>query len=130
MLDFGLAKEVGGRRSTSHAHLGWVTRRTGYGDGDPAYMSPEQTRTAAGSPRRHFSLGVMLHEMATGVRPSRGILRELFPASAGAPASVTESCAPNCPAIWPASSGAAWKRTRATAFRPHAMSRKSSATWR
>jgi serine/threonine-protein kinase len=73
VLDFGLAKDVraanGGdltRTSDSQTQIGVVM-------GTPAYMSPEQ---AAGRLLDHrtdiFSLGVVLHEMATGRRPFEG----------------------------------------------------------
>jgi TolB-like protein len=73
VLDFGLAKDVraGNRNdatltSASHTQVGVVM-------GTPAYMSPEQT---SGRPLDHrtdiFSLGVVLHEMATGRRPFEG----------------------------------------------------------
>src|SRR6202140_3575075 len=73
VLDFGLAKDVRGSNlddatltSASHTQMGVVM-------GTPAYMSPEQT---SGRPLDHrtdiFSLGVVLHEMATGQRPFDG----------------------------------------------------------
>ena len=73
VLDFGLAKDVraanGGdltQTSDSQTQMGVVM-------GTPAYMSPEQ---AAGRLLDHrtdiFSLGVVLHEMATGRRPFEG----------------------------------------------------------
>ena len=73
VLDFGLAKDVraanGGDltlTSDSQTQIGIVM-------GTPAYMSPEQT---AGRLLDHrtdiFSLGVVLHEMATGRRPFEG----------------------------------------------------------
>jgi serine/threonine protein kinase/tetratricopeptide (TPR) repeat protein len=73
VLDFGLAKDVRGSNlddatltSASHTQMGVVM-------GTPAYMSPEQT---SGRPLDHrtdiFSLGVVLHEMATGRRPFDG----------------------------------------------------------
>src|SRR5271169_5546607 len=73
VLDFGLAKDVRGSNlgdatltSASHTQVGVVM-------GTPAYMSPEQT---SGRPLDHrtdiFSLGVVLHEMATGRRPFEG----------------------------------------------------------
>jgi serine/threonine-protein kinase len=73
VLDFGLAKDVraanGGDltlTSDSQTQMGVVM-------GTPAYMSPEQ---AAGRLLDHrtdiFSLGVVLHEMATGRRPFEG----------------------------------------------------------
>lgn len=73
VLDFGLAKDIRGSNlgdatmtSASHTQAGVVM-------GTPAYMSPEQT---TGRPVDHrtdiFSLGVMLHEMATGRRPFDG----------------------------------------------------------
>ena len=73
VLDFGLAKDV------RAANLGDATltsasqTQVGVVMGTPAYMSPEQT---SGRPLDHrtdiFSLGVMLHEMATGRRPFEG----------------------------------------------------------
>jgi TolB-like protein len=73
VLDFGLAKDVRAPNpgdatmtSASHTQLGVVM-------GTPAYMSPEQT---SGRPLDHrtdiFSMGVLLHEMATGRRPFEG----------------------------------------------------------
>ena len=73
VLDFGLAKDV------RAANLGAPTltlasqTQAGVVMGTPAYMSPEQ---ASGRPLDHrtdiFSLGVVLHEMATGRRPFEG----------------------------------------------------------
>jgi TolB-like protein len=73
VLDFGLAKEVRSTRpadatltSANHTKLGTVI-------GTPASMSPEQ---ASGRPLDHrtdiFSLGVLLHQMATGRQPFEG----------------------------------------------------------
>jgi TolB-like protein len=73
VLDFGLAKDVrgsslGGATMTSDSRT-----EVGVVMGTPAYMSPEQT---SGRPLDHrtdiFSLGVLLHEMATGRRPFEG----------------------------------------------------------
>ena len=73
VLDFGLAKDVRG------SNLGDVTMtsdsrtQVGVVMGTPAYMSPEQI---SGRPLDHrtdiFSLGVLMHEMATGRRPFEG----------------------------------------------------------
>jgi TolB-like protein len=99
VLDFGLAKdvgvEVGGATLTSANRT-----QVGVVMGTPAYMSPEQT---SGRPLDHrsdiFSLGVVLHEMATGRCPFEGtssaelvsaILRDI-------PPSVTDS-RPDLPA--------------------------------
>ena len=73
VLDFGLAKDIrvsnlGDATMTSDSRT-----QVGVVMGTPAYMSPEQT---SGRPLDHrtdiFSLGVLLHEMATGRRPFGG----------------------------------------------------------
>src|SRR6202051_2885021 len=69
VLDFGLAKDF--RESNPEGATITSASRTEVGVvmGTPAYMSPEQT---SGRPLDHrtdiFSLGVVLHEMATGRR--------------------------------------------------------------
>ena len=74
VLDFGLAKELAGEKS-SEATVTSAAGQTEAGVvmGTPAYMSPEQI---AGRPLDHrtdiFSLGIVLHEMATGRRPFEG----------------------------------------------------------
>jgi serine/threonine protein kinase len=73
VLDFGLAKDVRAA-SLGDATLTSDSRtQVGVVMGTPAYMSPEQT---SGRPLDHrtdiFSLGVLLHEMATGRRPFEG----------------------------------------------------------
>ncbi len=73
VLDFGLAKEVRNSSfddatltSAHHTELGMVM-------GTPAYMSPEQASGHAIDHRTDiFSLGVLLHEMATGRQPFEG----------------------------------------------------------
>ena len=72
VLDFGLAKEMGA--GSNDATLPPAGRtQAGMVMGTPAYMSPEQV---SGRPLDHrtdiFSLGVLLHEMATGRRPFDG----------------------------------------------------------
>jgi serine/threonine protein kinase/Tol biopolymer transport system component len=77
VLDFGLAKL---REAESAPATDDVTRMaqsdvTGEGKiiGTVAYMSPEQAEGKAVDPRSDiFSLGVVLHEMATGDRPFKG----------------------------------------------------------
>ncbi len=92
VLDYGLAKDI--RATNASADMTSDSRtQIGVVMGTPAYMSPEQ---ASGRPLDHrtdiFSLGVLLHEIATGRRPFEGsssaelisaILRD-------APPSVTE----------------------------------------
>jgi non-specific serine/threonine protein kinase len=78
VLDFGLAKLRPGVATTTAAPAGEeVTKalRTGPGAvmGTLAYMSPEQIRGGDLDHRSDiFSLGILLFEMATGVRPFAG----------------------------------------------------------
>ena len=71
VLDFGLAKdlsEIGCDDLTLATHT-----QTGMVMGTPAYMSPEQVSCRPLDHRTDiFSLGVVLHEMATGQKPFRG----------------------------------------------------------
>jgi serine/threonine protein kinase/tetratricopeptide (TPR) repeat protein len=73
VLDFGLAKDVGGETSNQATLTSAEPTQAGIVMGTPAYMSPEQV---AGRTLDHrtdiFSLGVVLHEMATGRRPFEG----------------------------------------------------------
>ena len=64
VADFGIGKVVTG---------GGGLTRTGQLVGSPAYMSPEQIRGGAIDARSDlFSLGVVLYELLTGVRPFPG----------------------------------------------------------
>jgi TolB-like protein/Tfp pilus assembly protein PilF len=73
VLDFGLAKDVRGSNLGDATMTSASRTEVGVVMGTPAYMSPEQT---SGRPLDHrtdiFSLGVLLHEMATGRRPFEG----------------------------------------------------------
>ncbi len=73
VLDFGLAKDVGASDPADATLTSDHRTQAGVVMGTPAYMSPEQT---SGRPLDHrtdiFSLGVVLHEMATGRRPFDG----------------------------------------------------------
>ncbi len=73
VLDFGLAKDVGGEPANGATMASAGYTQAGMVMGTPAYMSPEQV---SGRPLDHrsdiFSFGVMLHEMATGRRPFEG----------------------------------------------------------
>ena len=73
VLDFGLAKDVG-TEAESEATLTSAGRtQAGMVMGTPAYMSPEQVSGRTLDHRTDiFSLGVVLHEMATGRRPFEG----------------------------------------------------------
>ena len=69
VLDFGLAKQTGWPAA---AGSGAATMLTDPGTrlGTPAYMSPEQVRGGALDHQSDmFSLGVLLHELATGTHP-------------------------------------------------------------
>src|SRR5580700_5292683 len=71
--DFGLAKDVGASDPADATLTSDHRTQAGMVMGTPAYMSPEQT---SGRPLDHrtdiFSMGVVLHEMATGRRPFDG----------------------------------------------------------
>jgi len=73
VLDFGLAKDVRAANVSDATLTSASQTQVGVVMGTPAYMSPEQT---SGRPLDHrtdiFSLGVVLHEMATGRRPFEG----------------------------------------------------------
>jgi serine/threonine protein kinase/tetratricopeptide (TPR) repeat protein len=93
VLDFGLAKDVGAETVRDATLTSASRTQPGTVMGTPAYMSPEQVSGRTLDHRTDiFSLGVVLHEMATGHRPFEGnssaelasaILRD-------APPSVTE----------------------------------------
>ena len=69
VLDFGLAKQAGPHVEASEPYTALGTL-PGVVMGTPAYMSPEQVM---GQPLDHrsdiFSLGILIHELATGRRP-------------------------------------------------------------
>ena len=74
VLDFGLAKELAAEKS-GEATMTSAAGQTEAGVvmGTPAYMSPEQIAGRALDHRTDiFSLGTVLHEMATGRRPFEG----------------------------------------------------------
>jgi serine/threonine protein kinase len=70
VLDFGLAKDIRTADLSDATMTSDSRTQIGVVMGTPAYMSPEQT---SGRPLDHrsdiFSMGVLLHEMATGRRP-------------------------------------------------------------
>lgn len=73
ILDFGIARreaEQQAASATSH-HMTLIERTApGYSQGTPAYMSPEQANgLALTGASDQFSLGVVLFELATGIRP-------------------------------------------------------------
>src|SRR5882757_8312047 len=73
VLDFGLAKDVGAETSDGATQTSAGLTQAGIVMGTPAYMSPEQISGRALDHRTDiFSLGVILHEMATGRRPFEG----------------------------------------------------------
>lgn len=73
VLDFGLAKDVNAGNSNDSTATSLGHTQAGIVMGTPHYMSPEQVSGRALDHRTDiFSLGVMLHEMATGQRPFQG----------------------------------------------------------
>ncbi len=73
ILDFGIAQHQSStplQGPTGH-HATLIERTApGYSQGTPAYMSPEQANGwAVGPASDQFSLGVVLHELATGQHP-------------------------------------------------------------
>ncbi len=73
VLDFGLAKTRAAGASLPGDDATGLATEAGTVLGTPAYMSPEQVSGLDVDHRTDvFSLGVMLYEMATGVRPFRG----------------------------------------------------------
>jgi non-specific serine/threonine protein kinase len=73
VLDFGLAKDIGAESGDSATLTSAGHTQAGVVMGTPAYMSPEQVSGRVLDHRSDiFSLGVVLHEMATGHRPFEG----------------------------------------------------------
>jgi serine/threonine protein kinase/tetratricopeptide (TPR) repeat protein len=73
VLDFGLAKDVGAETSEGATQTSAGVTQADIVMGTPAYMSPEQISGRILDHRTDtFSLGVILHEMATGRRPFEG----------------------------------------------------------
>ncbi len=73
VLDFGLAKDFNAQQPEGATMTSAGRTEIGVVMGTPAYMSPEQVSGRALDHRSDiFSLGVMLHEMATGRRPFQG----------------------------------------------------------
>jgi Tol biopolymer transport system component/tRNA A-37 threonylcarbamoyl transferase component Bud32 len=72
LLDFGLAQARETLTEVDSAVTAWQTEE-GVVLGTPGYTSPEQLRGGRIDPRSDiFSLGVVLYEMAAGVRPFAG----------------------------------------------------------
>ena len=73
VLDFGLAKEVTQPGPEDETRVAAGNTQAGMVMGTPAYMSPEQISARPLDHRTDiFSLGVVLHEMATGKQPFAG----------------------------------------------------------
>jgi len=94
VLDFGLARDVRPTHPADATLTAASQTQVGVVMGTPAYMSPEQTSGRQLDHRTDiFSMGVVLHEMATGRRPFEGTsLAELVSAILrDTPPSVTEA---------------------------------------
>jgi serine/threonine protein kinase len=73
VLDFGLAKDLNSEGANDSTLTSAGHTQAGMVMGTPAYMSPEQVSGRTLDHRTDiFSLGVVLHEMATGRRPFEG----------------------------------------------------------
>ncbi len=71
VTDFGLA--IIGSNSSGEPVAGTTLTHSGQLIGTPEYMSPEQIRNQAVTPRSDiYSLGVVIYEMFTGQRPTQG----------------------------------------------------------
>ena len=95
VLDFGLAKLCGPAGVEAGTQAATATAITGEGKilGTVAYMSPEQTEGKEVDPRSDiFSLGTILYEMASGMRPFKGdtTVSTISAILKDEPASVTE----------------------------------------
>ncbi|HET9697437.1 MAG TPA: protein kinase [Terriglobales bacterium] len=73
LLDFGLAKTYGASHSAAAPNDQTEVTRQGGTVGTISYMSPEQIFAKPLDARSDvFSFGIVLYEMATGIRPFRG----------------------------------------------------------
>lgn len=73
LLDFGLAKEVGGRADGGDHSTAALLTREGMLIGTPAYLAPEQLQGREADARSDiFALGAVLFEVATGRRAFAG----------------------------------------------------------
>ena len=108
VLDFGLAKDIRAANLSDATMTSDSRTQVGVVMGTPAYMSPEQTSGRALDHRTDiFSMGVLIHEMATGRRPFEGsssaelvsaILRDTPQSVLFASGPARRSC-PHCPAL-------------------------------
>lgn len=73
LTDFGLAIQMSAPELTQLTQSGMIV-------GSPAFMSPEQIRSAAsvGPATDVYSLGIMMYQMLTGFLPFRGSLLEVL----------------------------------------------------
>ena len=66
LADFGIAKQLNGHANGHEDQEGTLI-------GSPAYLSPEQIRSEPIKPQTDiYSLGLLIYEMLTGVRPFQG----------------------------------------------------------